>query len=60
MNQGTRLNVSFLVQDIDPTKRPGTGPAGYAALKMHPFFKGIDWDNIRAQTPPKLALETMV
>ncbi|KAG0453566.1 hypothetical protein HPP92_024870 [Vanilla planifolia] len=29
--------------DIDPAKRPGAGPQGYTALKMHPFFKGIDW-----------------
>ncbi|OVA17887.1 Protein kinase domain [Macleaya cordata] len=42
----------------DPSKRPGAGPDGYAALKMHPFFNGVDWENIRAQSPPKLALET--
>ncbi|MFQ6622006.1 hypothetical protein Gotur_001989 [Gossypium turneri] len=44
--------------DLDPSKRPGAGPDGYATLKMHPFFKGIDWSSLRAQTPPKLALET--
>ncbi|XP_009368960.1 3-phosphoinositide-dependent protein kinase 1-like [Pyrus x bretschneideri] len=44
--------------DLDPSRRPGAGPDGYAALKMHPFFKGVDWKNLRAQTPPKLALET--
>ncbi|XP_012090189.2 3-phosphoinositide-dependent protein kinase 2 [Jatropha curcas] len=44
--------------DIDPSRRPGAGPDGYAALKMHPFFKGINWKNIREETPPKLALES--
>ncbi|BFG22344.1 hypothetical protein CerSpe_086190 [Prunus speciosa] len=44
--------------DLDPSRRPGAGPDGYAALKMHPFFKGVDWKNLRGQTPPKLALET--
>ncbi|KAM1053526.1 hypothetical protein ACFX13_001067 [Malus domestica] len=44
--------------DLDPSRRPGARPDGYAALKMHPFFKGVDWINLRAQTPPKLALET--
>ncbi|KAI4346441.1 hypothetical protein L6164_007336 [Bauhinia variegata] len=43
--------------DLDPIRRPGAGRDGYAALKMHPFFKGVDWNNLRAQTPPKLALE---
>ncbi|KAL9419199.1 hypothetical protein AB3S75_037036 [Citrus x aurantiifolia] len=46
--------------DVDPSRRPGAGPGGYAVLKMHPFFKGIDWKNIRGQTPPKLASEPMV
>ncbi|KAM6584314.1 hypothetical protein CsatB_011316 [Cannabis sativa] len=43
--------------DLDPSRRPGAGPGGYATLKRHPFFKGIDWKNIRQQTPPKIALE---
>ncbi|KAF3434125.1 hypothetical protein FNV43_RR25228 [Rhamnella rubrinervis] len=44
--------------DLDPSRRPGAGPSGYATLKMHPFFKGIDWKNLRMQSPPKLALES--
>ncbi|KAI3947065.1 hypothetical protein MKW92_023787 [Papaver armeniacum] len=44
--------------DTDPSQRPGAGPDGYASLKAHPFFKGVDWKNIRRQSPPKLALET--
>lgn len=46
--------------DIDPSRRPGAGPDGYDSVKMHPFFKGIDWTNIRSETPPKLALEPKV
>ncbi|KAJ8433305.1 hypothetical protein Cgig2_012873 [Carnegiea gigantea] len=42
---------------IDPSKRPGAGPEGYAELKNHPFFNGVDWANLRSQTPPKLAKE---
>ncbi|XP_049394603.1 3-phosphoinositide-dependent protein kinase 2 [Solanum stenotomum] len=44
-------------QDIDPSRRPGAGPDGYASLKNHPFFSGVDWDNLRLQTPPRLAAE---
>ncbi|URE03749.1 3-phosphoinositide-dependent protein [Musa troglodytarum] len=43
--------------DTDPSKRPGAGPDGYASLKKHPFFKGIDWKNLRKASAPKLALE---
>ncbi|KAJ8551461.1 hypothetical protein K7X08_021476 [Anisodus acutangulus] len=43
--------------DIDPSRRPGAGPDGYASLKNHPFFSGIDWENLRTQTPPRLAME---
>ncbi|XP_038993146.1 3-phosphoinositide-dependent protein kinase 1-like isoform X3 [Hibiscus syriacus] len=44
--------------DLDPSKRPGAGPDGYTTLKMHPFFRGVGWSSLRAQTPPMLALET--
>ncbi|XP_073105524.1 3-phosphoinositide-dependent protein kinase 2 isoform X1 [Elaeis guineensis] len=43
--------------DTDPSKRPGAAPDGYAALKLHPFFKGIDWKNLRKTSAPKLAVE---
>ncbi|KAB2083993.1 3-phosphoinositide-dependent protein kinase 1 [Gossypium arboreum] len=46
------------LMDIDPSRRAGAGPDGYAAVKSHPFFKGVDWSNVRAETPPKLALKT--
>lgn len=48
------------MQDVDPSKRPGAGPDGYASLKNHPFFKGIDWDNLKALKPPALALQRKV
>ncbi|GAB2227637.1 hypothetical protein Droror1_Dr00009464 [Drosera rotundifolia] len=43
---------------IDPSRRPGAGPDGYTTLKSHLFFTGVDWVNLREQTPPKLAKET--
>lgn len=46
--------------DTEPTRRPGAGPEGYTALKVHPFFRGIDWKNIRNSTAPKLAPELNV
>lgn len=46
--------------DIEPGRRLGAGPDGYASLKNHPFFRGVDWKNLRLQTPPKLALDPMV
>ncbi|KAL0922778.1 hypothetical protein M5K25_006795 [Dendrobium thyrsiflorum] len=46
--------------DIEPTKRLGAGPQGYGALKMHPFFRGIDWKNLRKSAAPKLAPESTV
>lgn len=45
------------MQDPDPNKRLGAGPNGYTALKAHPFFKGIDWRNIRSLSAPVLALD---
>ncbi|XP_020093549.1 3-phosphoinositide-dependent protein kinase 2-like isoform X1 [Ananas comosus] len=44
--------------DTDPSKRLGAGPDGYDALKKHPFFRGIDWKNIRKAPAPKLAVDT--
>jgi serine/threonine protein kinase len=46
--------------DVDPSKRPGAGPDGYVSLKKHPFFRGIDWKNIRSTRAPKLAMEANV
>lgn len=43
--------------DIDPAKRPGAGRDGYDSLKNHPFFKGINWRDIRSKSPPRLVLE---
>ena len=48
------------MQDIDPSQRLGAGPNGYLALKAHPFFKGIDWINLRDVNPPQLALDPAV
>ncbi|KAK1419658.1 hypothetical protein QVD17_28901 [Tagetes erecta] len=43
--------------DTDPAKRLGVGPDGYTSLKNHPFFGGIDWNDIRSKCPPKLVPE---
>jgi len=43
--------------DVDPSKRPGAGPDGYSSLKKHPFFRGIDWKDLRKTRPPKLAVD---
>jgi capsule polysaccharide modification protein KpsS len=50
----------FILQDVDATKRPGAGLDGYASLKKHPFFRGIDWKNIRKTRAPNLAAEANV
>ncbi|URD78093.1 3-phosphoinositide-dependent protein [Musa troglodytarum] len=43
--------------DTDPSKRPGAGPDGYASVKKHPFFNGVDWKNLRKAPAPRLALD---
>jgi 3-phosphoinositide dependent protein kinase-1 len=48
------------MQDVDPIKRPGGGPDGYSSLKKHPFFRGIDWKNLRKTRPPKLVMDPNV
>uniref|UniRef100_H3G7D1 non-specific serine/threonine protein kinase n=1 Tax=Phytophthora ramorum TaxID=164328 RepID=H3G7D1_PHYRM len=42
----------LLVQD--PEERIGAqqNEEGYAELKNHPFFEGVEWDDIGDQTPP--------
>jgi 3-phosphoinositide dependent protein kinase-1 len=40
---------------LDPNARLGSDQlGGYAALKAHPFFNGVDWDNLYKTTPPQL------
>eukprot|EP00008_Paramoeba_atlantica_P004263 CAMPEP_0201480474 /NCGR_PEP_ID=MMETSP0151_2-20130828/4952_1 /ASSEMBLY_ACC=CAM_ASM_000257 /TAXON_ID=200890 /ORGANISM="Paramoeba atlantica, Strain 621/1 / CCAP 1560/9" /LENGTH=434 /DNA_ID=CAMNT_0047862337 /DNA_START=167 /DNA_END=1471 /DNA_ORIENTATION=+ len=41
---------------VDPTKRLGAPPDGFAPLKKHPFFENIEWEDLYSKTPP--ALET--
>ncbi|KAF1329898.1 Agc/pdk1 protein kinase, partial [Globisporangium splendens] len=42
----------LLIQE--PSERIGASQdeAGYAELKNHPFFDGIEWDTLTTQTPP--------
>lgn len=37
---------------FDPAKRLGNGPNGFQELKAHPFFKGIDFNNLLKERPP--------
>jgi len=39
---------------INPDDRLGARPGGYAELKAHPFFNGIDWNTLHLQTPPRI------
>lgn len=41
---------------LDHNKRLGVEDKGdiYETIRNHPFFDGIDWDNIWDQTPPKI------
>lgn len=42
----------------DPAKRLGSGPEGVNEIKKHPFFNGIDWDNIlKCQAPMSDSLD---
>ena len=40
--------ISFLkaLLQREPSKRIGSGPEDASELKKHPFFNGIDWDQI--------------
>ncbi|CAH2039692.1 unnamed protein product, partial [Iphiclides podalirius] len=42
---------------LDHTKRLGADDEGdtYESIRSHPFFEGIDWDNIWDQTPPTIS-----
>jgi serine/threonine protein kinase len=33
----------------DPTKRLGAGPEGLARVMSHPFFSGLDWEDVRGK-----------
>ncbi|XP_026762690.1 3-phosphoinositide-dependent protein kinase 1 isoform X1 [Galleria mellonella] len=42
---------------LDHSKRIGADDQGetYESIRNHPFFAGIDWDNIWEQTPPTIS-----
>ncbi|KAG6972418.1 hypothetical protein JG687_00001467 [Phytophthora cactorum] len=42
----------LLVQDPDERIGAQQNEEGYAELKNHPFFEGVEWDSIGDQTPP--------
>ncbi|KAG0289945.1 Serine/threonine-protein kinase MRCK alpha, partial [Linnemannia gamsii] len=43
-----------LITRLLARKENRLGKNGVEEIKFHPFFKGIDWDNIRKSTPPFL------
>jgi 3-phosphoinositide dependent protein kinase-1 len=45
---------------LDPDDRLGARAEGYKELKAHPFFNGIDWNNLHKQTPPRIKPETQL
>ena len=53
-NEAKDLITKILVKD--PSKRLGAGEIGteydISHLKSHPYFKGIDWNNLHNITPP--------
>lgn len=47
-------NVQDLLKGLlqrDVRKRLGTGPEGIQAIKSHPWFSGIDWDDVYNMKP---------
>ncbi|KAG0092560.1 Serine/threonine-protein kinase MRCK gamma [Podila epicladia] len=43
-----------LITQLLARKEARLGKNGVEEIKAHPFFKGVDWDNIRKSTPPFL------
>ncbi|KAF9302164.1 Serine/threonine-protein kinase MRCK gamma [Mortierella antarctica] len=43
-----------LITKLLARKETRLGKNGVEEIKAHPFFKGVDWDNIRKSTPPFL------
>ncbi|KAJ1968475.1 serine/threonine protein kinase [Dispira parvispora] len=39
---------------LGPSERLGAGESDLSAIKRHPFFRDINWDNLHEQTPPNL------
>ncbi|ELT91464.1 hypothetical protein CAPTEDRAFT_131028 [Capitella teleta] len=51
----TTQNLVEQLLNLDPRKRLGCKEmGGYAKLKAHPFFEGVDWDNLPEGKPPEL------
>ncbi|XP_078065031.1 ribosomal protein S6 kinase alpha-5-like [Mustelus asterias] len=47
---GRDLIQRFLVKD--PKKRLGSGPKGASEIKRHPFFRGMNWEDLVAKRIP--------
>lgn len=44
----------------NPTRRLGAGPEGALEIMAHPFFKGVDWQEVlnKQSNPPKPRIRT--
>lgn len=52
-----------LIQELlqlNPDDRLGAKAEGYKELKAHPFFNGIDWNNLHNQLPPRIKPEVQL
>lgn len=47
-------NLVTALLKIDPNDRLGCGKGGYTELKDHPFFEGINFNNLSKMTPPPI------
>lgn len=58
--EGFPADAKDLVEQLlvlDHTKRLGSEDKGdtYESIRSHPFFEGIDWENLCEQTPPTIS-----
>ena len=44
----------------DPQKRKGYISKDYSEIKNHPFFKGINFDELESQSPPILEIKKKI
>jgi hypothetical protein len=56
MNRESKLSVAAtdLIKKLICDNRVRLGVNGVEEIKAHPFFKGINWKNIRNQKAPNI------
>eukprot|EP00242_Pyramimonas_sp_CCMP2087_P010200 CAMPEP_0198211346 /NCGR_PEP_ID=MMETSP1445-20131203/23331_1 /TAXON_ID=36898 /ORGANISM="Pyramimonas sp., Strain CCMP2087" /LENGTH=367 /DNA_ID=CAMNT_0043885587 /DNA_START=341 /DNA_END=1444 /DNA_ORIENTATION=- len=48
-------DLILLLLNTNQDTRLGAGANGQAEIRAHPFFAGVDWENLRQQIPPVVA-----